>query len=244
MFTDFSRLALPDAPFFDLLHQARLSDHPAVILTEIRFTLTHFDERLFEQCQIRAPKNLANAVKKRRAEYLASRYAARQAMASLGIVDFLLANDASRAPVWPPAVIGSLSHSHQRAVVLATTSPLLSGIDVENVMDGKTAESLHEAIISHEELQLLARLDLPFATALSLVFSLKESLYKAIYPQLKQFMDFHSAAVTMVDINTGRALLRLTQTAAAAFPAGREFAGRFQLQQHEILSFVVSETDS
>ncbi|NJD85588.1 4'-phosphopantetheinyl transferase superfamily protein, partial [Candidatus Erwinia dacicola] len=82
---------------------------------------------------------------------------------------------------------------------------------------------------------------LPFNLALTVVFSLKESLYKALYPQLLQFMDFSVAQVVACSDDLQQLRLRLTQTFSAEIVAGREFIGRAQVQSDEVLTWVVGQ---
>lgn len=243
MFTPFTAIAYPSAAFITRLCRTTLQDSPWLNLTEIRFDIQQFENTLFACYHIREPAHLHRAVKKRRAEYLASRYAARVALASAGIADFLLENDSDRAPVWPPGVLGSLTHSANRAVVItAAAAPQRRiGVDAEQLISESAAAGLSEMILSLSERHYLAQIAIPFPQALTLCFSLKESLYKALYPELRQFMDFHSAEVTELAPETGRASLRLTRRFGAEFPAGRQFTGYFHQQGHEVLTLVIDE---
>lgn len=243
MFNPFSAIAFPASRFISQLQQTTLLANPWLSLTEIRFDVQQFYPALFAFYHIPQPAHLSQAVIKRRAEYLASRYAARVALASSGIVDFTLENDADRAPMWPRGIIGSLSHTAQRAVIISAADrpQRLAGVDVEQLMKADNALELSEMIVSASELHHLRQCGLPLTTALTLAFSLKESLYKALYPHLRQFMDFHSAEVTKLDGETGEACLRLTRSFSAEFPAGRQFSGYFQQQQDEIITLVADE---
>ena len=243
MFTPFSAVVYPANPFISQLRQTTLHAFPWLSLTEIRFDLQQFDPALFGLYQIPPPPHLSKAVTKRRAEYLASRYAARIALASMGIHDFILENDADRAPIWPAGIIGSLSHTAQRAVIIcaADRPQRLAGVDVEQLMKADTALEVSDSIVSADELDYLQQCGIPLTTAITLAFSLKESLYKALYPRLRQFMDFHSAEVIELDGETGQARLRLTRSFSTEFPAGRQFSGYFQQQQDEIITLVVDD---
>ena len=74
---------------------------------------------------------------------------------------------------------------------------------------------------------MLSRLGYPFALALTLVFSAKESLFKALFPQVQAWMGFDSARVTMLDDKT--LTLALTRQ-LAGFEEGTAF--RLHWQQH------------
>lgn len=216
-------------------------DQPETVLVKAAFDHSRFDERLFAACDIPLPLHLNTAVRKRRAEYLASRVVVRNALSRMGIEAAILSNDAHRAPVWPASVSGSLSHSHQTIAVLLSRAEnrLLLGVDCESVMRKDTAEQMHSVIVTPEEKQKLLESGLPFATALTLAFSVKESLYKALFPVLRQTMDFNAAEITALFPASGQVQLRLTNTFAGDFPTGRLFTGQVELQAEQVLSWII-----
>lgn len=241
MLTPFIAVDYPKSDFIQQLHQSSLLDFPWLRLTEIRFDLQQYDSSLFAAYGLSLPSHLDRAVNKRRAEYLASRYAARIALQAYGVAGFVLQNDVDRSPIWPDSIVGALTHTSGRAVII--TAPFESrhhvGVDVEKLIAESTARELSRMIASESEMLYLHQCDVPFATALTLAFSLKESLYKALYPRLKQFIDFHAAEVVHVDFKTGQAVLQLTECLSDELTAGRQFTGYFQQQQDEVLTIVL-----
>jgi 4'-phosphopantetheinyl transferase EntD len=53
---------------------------------------------------------VADAVEKRRREFVTTRRCARQALAQLGVPPVPIRPGPGRAPVWPAGVVGSLTH--------------------------------------------------------------------------------------------------------------------------------------
>lgn len=235
--------ALPDTHGFitDIAFSSP-ADQPDSLLVTAAFDLSCFDESLFAACQLPSPDSLNKAVRKRRAEYLASRVVARYAFACLGVEAAILSNDADRAPVWPVGTSGSLSHSHQRIALLLSSAEnrLLLGVDCEKIMRPETAEEMQTVIVTAEEKRKLLASGLPFATALTLAFSVKESLYKALFPPLRQYMDFSAAEITALFPASGKVQLRLTASCGSDFPAGREFTGQVELVADQVLSWVIA----
>ncbi|KAB8312254.1 4'-phosphopantetheinyl transferase superfamily protein [Erwinia endophytica] len=249
-----ARHLLPCDPAFDLVIPPAalnfLSDiatfspaeHPDVLLLRASYHPQHFCESLFNDFDLSLPAHLHKAVKKRRAEYLASRVCARFALSLMGIDNFVLSNDVTRAPVWPLGIIGSLSHTQHRVCLLlaqATCRKLL-GVDCEQLISSNTADDIQKMIISEKEKAVLQRSGLPFTHALTIAFSIKESLYKAIFPSLREFMDFTSAEIVDCAPAASTIVLRLTRHFSTDFPAGRLFRGHVQFQQDEVLSWVVT----
>ncbi|KIU62133.1 4'-phosphopantetheinyl transferase [Cronobacter malonaticus ENBT0334] len=150
---------------------------------------------------------LANAVARRQAEHLAGRIAAVAALRAAGAPFSPPGIGAHREPRWPAGFTGSITHTGHRAWAAVITTPRSIGIDVENLMDAQTARELAPGIIDNEERALLARTPLPFACALTLAFSAKESLFKALFPQVGDWFGFDCAKV--VALNDQQLTLRL-----------------------------------
>ena len=214
------RMRYPDLPLPPVPGGFILSGH--LNRSEPLLAVSHFDPQKYRdalavESGIPLPARLHQAVSKRRAEYLASRLLVRSVMAELGIPDFILTNAADRSPCWPAGIQASLSHSGGVVVVAATRQPLAVGVDVELFMSEATANETAELLMNEQEQELLQTLPVSFSAAATLLFSLKESLYKALWPQLRQPMDFLDAALVSVDFAQQRATLRLNQN----------FGGRF-----------------
>ncbi|MDI6465877.1 4'-phosphopantetheinyl transferase superfamily protein, partial [Cronobacter turicensis] len=106
---------------------------------------------------------------------------------------------AHREPRWPAGFTGSITHTGHRAWATVIAAPGGVGIDVENLMDAQTARDLAPGIIDAQERLLLGRAPLPFASALTLAFSAKESLFKALFPQVGDWFGFECANVVALD---------------------------------------------
>ena len=139
---------------------------------------------------------LERSGKKRQAEHLAGRIAAVYALRTVGEKSVPGIGE-NRAPLWPIGLYGSISHCGQTAVSIVSHSPV--GIDIEEVMNVSLAESLAEQVASSDELTNLRAAPIPFPLALTLAFSAKESLYKALSARYPQLLHFHDAAVTHID---------------------------------------------
>lgn len=207
-------LALPASPVLLELPPAvssvgfAVEDHQAVLAALGSLRLEGVPER---------------AVAKRRAEYLAGRFAALTALRKLGI-DQAPGRNEDGSPRWPLAVVGSITHGAGRAwcAVAESTSARALGIDVERTMNEDVRIELARRICTDTELALLSsELPLPPQERLTLAFSAKESLYKCLYPLVGRFMDFHAAEVVAVAGTSQLQLgLKLTRDWSESFRAG------------------------
>jgi enterobactin synthetase component D len=136
---------------------------------------------------------LAGAVAKRRSEFLAGRLCAALALRAAGLPQEVPRK--GRAPLWPEGIVGAISHSDSRAIAVISRLHSGLGVDCEEIMPLARAEALHQEILTAEELALRPAA-LPFATFVTLVFSAKEALYKALSQHLTHIPGFLEVRLT------------------------------------------------
>ncbi|GAA5786010.1 4'-phosphopantetheinyl transferase family protein [Chitiniphilus shinanonensis] len=183
------------------------------------------------------PESLAGAVLKRKVEFLAGRDCARSALALAGYPGpFALPIGEHRAPVWPEGWTGSISHSKGHAIAVAGRATIYRGIglDLEHRVPAERAAPLREQIGQPAEWLLGDTLGLPPELWFTLVFSLKEALFKALYPQVGRYFGFEDAEVVAFD--DGLAQLRLCATLAPTLPAGLALTARSGWDDAQVLS--------
>ena len=168
-------------------------------IRSVCFNVDVFDDSLFSRYSIQKPNRYPYWVNKRKAEFLAGRIVATQALKDIGFDKSSVAIGLNGAPMWPPGVNGSISHSRNVAVAIATTENCLVGIDIEPIFEVENAVSIflneqEHFLIRQRYAQKKDRLRLYTA-----VFSAKECIFKAIHPVIKQYVDFSFAE--LIDIN-------------------------------------------
>ncbi|MGY2196576.1 4'-phosphopantetheinyl transferase family protein [Pseudomonas gingeri] len=167
--------------------------------------------------RLELPPALTSAVPVRQAEYLAGRYCARRAEHALYGRYSDIPSGTDRAPIWPSGLVGSLSHAggYALAIVGDSQSGYLPGIDVEHLAGEPEPEDVQRQIASREEMAVLEPL-LDAAGAFTLMFSAKEAIYKALYPRVRRFIDFHEVAC--VDAGPGHLLFASRDTLHGVLP--------------------------
>lgn len=142
---------------------------------------------------------LSNAGRKRKAEHLAGRIAAAHALPDHAVPGI----GPSGEPLWPEGISGSITHSGTQAMAVVVRHPdALVGIDCEAILPDREAREIQDAIIDAQEAICLTHSGYPFALALTLAFSAKESLFKALYPRVKIYMGFDCARITRLNEKT------------------------------------------
>ncbi|MCB0324409.1 MAG: 4'-phosphopantetheinyl transferase superfamily protein [Bdellovibrionales bacterium] len=138
----------------------------------------------------------ANASPKRRAQFSLGRTAARAALEQLGFAEPPpVLRGGHGEPLWPAAVVGSLSHcpSGAAAAVARRGEVPGLGLDIER-LDRELAPATAERFCNSDELAWVRQHD-AVRRAL-LVFSAKESIYKALFPRYRQFFGFDAVSLT------------------------------------------------
>lgn len=145
----------------------------------------------------------------RRAEFAAGRRCARRALAELGLPATAIAIGPDRAPALPPGVRGTISHATGVAVAAMRAGAAGIGLDLEPA-DDLPGEVLPRVCIAGEE--YAGPTGLPAARWARVVFSAKESAYKALARDVGRFIDFGELRVVP---GTG-GLLRFSPAAGVA----------------------------
>lgn len=183
------------------------------------------------------------AIGKRRHEFATARALVRESLAALGITGFSVVHDADRAPVWPEGIAGSITHCDSRACVAIARRAEAGtfGVDIEHRPE--LPERLWRMVFLAEEQAYLGTLDPALRAKLALVlFSAKESLYKAQHPRTRLYMGFSELRVHVTSLDPGALAGTLGcefQRDVGVFARGAVVPGRFlRLPSGEIVSGV------
>lgn len=213
---------------------------PGTVLLSTRFDPTQLQADDFSRSAIDMPASIQRSVAKRQSEYLAGRVCARAALQRLTGQPHVPALGEDRAPVWPLGICGSITHGRgwAAAIVAPVSAYQGLGLDVENLLAPERAQRLAGEILTTDELTRLAALpDELRAMAVTLTFSAKESLFKALYPLVGKRFYFEHAEVLSWELD-GTLRLRLLTDLAEEWPIGSELDGQFAMQGEFLLSLV------
>jgi len=105
-------------------------------------------------------------------------------------------------PGWPEGLIGSISHTRKGAVAVVAPahSCVALGIDMEMWMDESVERDIREQVGTEAEWARLA--GYPRAQAATLLFSAKEAVFKALFPQTRRIMEFDAVRLTGLEANS------------------------------------------
>ncbi len=187
-------------------------------------------------------KAVGRAVDKRRREFATARGCARAALERLGLPPVAIPSGLRGEPRWPVGVVGSITHCDgYRACALGRASDVATiGIDAEPnrpLPDGLLAD-----VARPEELPALrelARLE-PSTCWDRVLFSAKESVYKAWFPLTGRWLGFEDAVLELdPDSDTFRARL-LVPGLVVAGRERSELDGRWLVHDGLVLTAIAT----
>lgn len=174
-------------------------EHPFSTVSDIAvvscsYNVDYFEDALFSLFDVECPAFLEQAIVKRKAEYLAGRVCANSALEALNVSNQLV-GCIDKLPQWPDFVCGSISHSHDLAtsVVAFKKDWQGIGIDIEKILTAERGQKLLSTVVNLREQDFVTQDNLSiFITS---AFSIKESLFKALYPITQTQFYFKDAEI-------------------------------------------------
>lgn len=159
---------------------------------------------------------IARAVPDRQREFAGGRAAARIAQHRLGRVPLPVPMGADRAPVWPEGLRGSITHAGGLCLAAVTDDPRIEALGLDLEVD----ESLPDGVAA--EVLLPVEAGMPGRV----VFSAKETVFKALYPTVGAVFGFEAVRVLVEGDRFGaETLVRLGPLAPGLRLSGRLWRG-------------------
>jgi 4'-phosphopantetheinyl transferase EntD len=136
----------------------------------------------------------SRSVEMRRREFAAGRQAARAALAALGCPPVAIPVGEMRRPLWPAGHVGSISHAGGLAAAAAAKAGEVAALGIDIELAGSSPLEAEGLIQLPEEAAARPAAISP-ALWLLLHFSMKESLFKCVYPLRGTPLDFLDVAL-------------------------------------------------
>ncbi len=142
---------------------------------------------------------VGRAVEKRRREFVTARACAREALEQLGVSAVAIPSGARGEPRWPAGIVGSITHcdGYRGCAVARRADVATIGVDAE------PNQALPDGLLGdialpdeRDRLRDLARAA-PGVHWDRLLFSIKESIYKAWFPLAERWLGFEDAVVAI-----------------------------------------------
>jgi 4'-phosphopantetheinyl transferase EntD len=155
---------------------------------------------------------VADAIDKRRRQFVAGRHCAHRALAALHARSGPLLPDALGAPMWPEGMVGSISHTDGFAIsaVARSARVVAIGVDVESRRERFPLSVLPQVCVDPERAHLSSLSDIERSLYATAYFSIKETIYKCVYAASGERLGFHDACVDL-DLSRGVFVARLSR---------------------------------
>ena len=187
---------------------------------------------------------------KRLNEFLAGRYALCQLYAAAGLEGITMAD----LPVLADGRVGgparyrcSISHGQHQVVALVGCRDdyLGLGIDIEGLISQQRGQRLRRRVAPNDEQAVWQAAGLDESVGLTLTFSAKETLYKALNTQVSIGLRFGQARLFGIDLERGQMGLQLTTDLGPTYPCGHTFELSFEFDDASVLTYAcVTESGS
>lgn len=160
------------------------------------------DERLPVPAADRA--QVDRAVPRRRAEFIAGRWCAHQALQAVALPASALPTGRLGAPCWPAGAVGSITHDAGYCVAVAGPAARVAGIGIDWCDDTRQAglPELAGQIVADAERRALAQAS-SAARHLQRLFCAKEAVVKAASAPVGHFLDLRDIVVDNVPEDSG-----------------------------------------
>lgn len=203
-----------------------------------QFSPGAYNDHLYTAYKIEFPPALRRAVAKRRAEFIAGRVAANHGLEQLQFGKSRIARGSHGEPLWPPGAVGSISHSHNKVASLVGNKPnRFAGVDIEAVINPESCRKIASQVLTSQDSMVLECMADDFAVLFTIVFSAKESLFKALFPRVGRYFGFD--AVSVSDTPTGgKVVLVLEQDLPGGFSVGDKFVVQYFFWKKAVVTWI------
>ena len=147
---------------------------------------------------------------KRLGTFLHGRHCAREALGQLGRAKVAIGQGCDGEPLWPAGIVGSISHSGTYAAAAVAEDHRFSGIGLD-LEDCLPLESNMVNLLCRASEVADLTSDQKIAERGKLLFSIKESIYKCIWPSVQCFVDYCEVAVKLDASGNGFSVVSHTE---------------------------------
>lgn len=207
-----------------------------------KYSRQSFNKDLFHIYNLEYPLSMVDASEKRKSEFLAGRYCARQALSSFGVEAFQVRIGDNRSPLWPEGYCGSISHTGDvaTAVVGNNANILGVGVDVERVLAHDFFEDVKTHVLTPGEYYLLNSRKYSKYEMLTIIFSLKESFFKAAYNLTQCYFGFEAITIIAIDSESGTVTFCINETLHERLCRDDILQGQFIFAEEDLVATLVT----
>jgi 4'-phosphopantetheinyl transferase EntD len=143
---------------------------------------------------------ISHCAEKRIGDFAAGRLCARRALAEFGVHDYSLLSAPDRQPLWPPGLLGSITHTEGYSAAVVTRRGHVRSLGLDSETIAAVHEELWPRILGASERACLGRLpEAARDTAAALMFAAKEAFYKCQFTLTGEWLEFEDVHIESPD---------------------------------------------
>jgi enterobactin synthetase component D len=188
------------------------------------------------------PSDLSGAAEKRKLEFISGRYCAFMGCKELGFNLIKLERGASREPLWPSGIIGSISHTDGVALAIVGLSDKTKGIgvDIEGFIPEKKFTTIERMVLTENDKNFLEKYSkdhIKKSELYTIIFSAKEALFKLLFPECQCYFDFREADIVSINQGSGEITIEVVSKKEEMKDYLGSYIGHFSLVDNRAISF-------
>ncbi len=193
-----------------------------------------------EEQKIISPK----AVENRKIQFYLGRMAVHNTLVSiLGPNNIPVLKSKRGEPLWPSGIIGAITHTGDTAVAAAGRTEYVDGIGIDiEQLNKKVSFKISKKVCTPAELKWVSESADKSDARLKMIFSAKESIYKALYPLEKIELGFKDAELIW-DPSWQIFHGKLLRAAGQGYPAGYDLSVGCKTINDLIFTFMTVPAD-
>jgi len=137
---------------------------------------------------------VSRALPRRQLEFSAGRSCARIALQRLGLQPQPILCGTAREPIWPPGVAGSITHCAGYCAAAVANHPRIISLGIDAERNEELPPGLFDLVVLPDEIP--SSIGDSAAALAKLIFSMKESIFKAWFPITRQWLDFKDVRIS------------------------------------------------
>lgn len=174
----------------------------------------------------------------RRRQFTIARHCARQALERLGAAAAPILCGPGRQPIWPAGIVGSITHCRGYCAAAVAFSTELAAIGIDAEPHCALPDGVIELVAREEERIRIGDMDHSTLSWETLLFSAKESVFKAWFPLTGQWLGFHDVRVRFDPVSEAFVAEVLIRPRGLRPHAPTEFRGRYAAKGNFLLTTV------
>ncbi len=195
----------------------------------IEYRPEFYQDELYAQFEVDKPPQNSQWIPTRKAQFLAGRIAAKKALSSfkLPTSEHQVGIGDSREPIWPEGSLGSISHAGKASITCIKKQPKNPaglGIDIQETIACDLRKQISSTVLSHKETLLFKQgfRGISEPEIFTLLFSAKESFFKAAFNSVGEYFDFTDVSIVALDVTKQQITLRTNKRLSDDLPEAFE----------------------